>query len=82
MSTLTTKDGTAIYYKDWGEGPAVTFSHGWPLNAEMWDGQMLFLVQKGFRTIGLNADLLAFLQGSPDTSRRGDRVMAAASSAG
>ncbi len=51
MSTITTKDGTEIYYKDWGEGPAVTFSHGWPLNADMWDGQMLFLVQNGFRTI-------------------------------
>jgi non-heme chloroperoxidase len=51
MSTITTKDGTQIYYKDWGEGPAVTFSHGWPLNSDMWDGQMLFLVQNGFRTI-------------------------------
>jgi non-heme chloroperoxidase len=51
MSTITTKDGTTIYYKDWGEGPAVAFSHGWPLNADAWDGQMLFLVQNGFRTI-------------------------------
>jgi non-heme chloroperoxidase len=51
MSTITTKDGTEIYYKDWGEGPAVTFSHGWPLNSDMWDGQMLFLAQSGFRTI-------------------------------
>jgi non-heme chloroperoxidase len=51
MSTITTKDGTTIYYKDWGEGPVVTFSHGWPLNADMWDGQMQFLVQNGFRTI-------------------------------
>jgi non-heme chloroperoxidase len=51
MSTITTKDGTEIYYKDWGEGPAVTFSHGWPLNSDMWDGQMLFLVQNGFRAI-------------------------------
>jgi non-heme chloroperoxidase len=51
MSTITTKDRTEIYYKDWGEGPAVTFSHGWPLNSDMWDGQMLFLVQNGFRTI-------------------------------
>jgi non-heme chloroperoxidase len=51
MSTITTKDGTQIYYKDWGEGPAVTFSHGWPLNADAWDSQMLFLAQNGFRTI-------------------------------
>jgi non-heme chloroperoxidase len=51
MSTITTKDGTRIYYKDWGKGPAVVFSHGWPLNADAWDGQMLFLVQNGFRTI-------------------------------
>jgi non-heme chloroperoxidase len=51
MSTITTKDGTTIYYKDWGEGPAVAFSHGWPLDADAWDGQMLFLAQNGFRTI-------------------------------
>src|SRR5256714_14245614 len=51
MSTITVKDGTTIYYKDWGEGPVVTFSHGWPLNADAWDGQMLFLVQHGFRVI-------------------------------
>jgi non-heme chloroperoxidase len=54
MSTITTKDGTEIYYKDWGKGPAVTFSHGWPLNADAWDGQMLFLVQNGFRAIALD----------------------------
>ena len=51
MSTITTKDGTDIYYKDWGTGPAITFSHGWPLNADMWDGQMLFLAQNGFRVV-------------------------------
>jgi non-heme chloroperoxidase len=51
MSTITTKDGTEIYYKDWGEGPVVTFSHGWPLNSDAWDSQMLFLAQNGFRTI-------------------------------
>ncbi len=50
-SYITTKDGTEIYYKDWGDGPVVTFSHGWPLNADAWDGQMLFLMQKGFRVI-------------------------------
>ncbi len=51
MSTITTNDGTEIYYKDWGEGPAVTLSHGWPLSADAWDGQMLFLAQHGFRAI-------------------------------
>lgn len=51
MSFITTKDGTQIYYKDWGEGPVVTFSHGWPLNADAWDGQMLFLAQHGFRVV-------------------------------
>ena len=51
MSTITTKDGRQIYYKDWGAGPVVTFSHGWPLNADAWDGQMLFLAQRGFRVI-------------------------------
>src|SRR5689334_17000950 len=51
MSTITTKDGTTIYYKDWGKGPAVTFSHGWPLNSDAWDGQMLFLAQNGVRVV-------------------------------
>jgi len=51
MSTITTNDGTEIYYKDWGEGPVVTFSHGWPLNADAWDGQMLFLAQHGYRVV-------------------------------
>ena len=51
MSTITVKDGTTIYYKDWGEGPVVTFSHGWPLNSDAWDGQMHFLAQNGFRVV-------------------------------
>jgi non-heme chloroperoxidase len=54
MGTITVKDGTTIYYKDWGTGPVVTFSHGWPLNADAWDGQMLFLAQNGFRVIALD----------------------------
>jgi hypothetical protein len=45
-STITTKDGTDIYYKDWGKGPVVTFSHGWPLNSDAWDGQMFFLAER------------------------------------
>ena len=51
MSTIMVKDGTAIYYKDWGEGPVVTFSHGWPLSSDAWDGQLLFLSQNGFRVV-------------------------------
>ncbi len=51
MPYITAKDGTEIYYKDWGEGPVVTFSHGWPLNSDMWDAQMLFLAQRGFRVV-------------------------------
>src|SRR5688500_18912264 len=50
-STITTKDCTEIYYKDWGKGPVVTFSHGWPLSSDAWDGQMLFLAQNGFRVV-------------------------------
>ncbi|WP_405054315.1 alpha/beta fold hydrolase [Variovorax atrisoli] len=49
--TVTMKDGTRIYFKDWGRGPVVTFSHGWPLNADAWDGQMHFLARNGFRVI-------------------------------
>ncbi|HEY9131225.1 MAG TPA: alpha/beta hydrolase [Dyella sp.] len=49
--TVTMKDGTRIYFKDWGSGPVVTFSHGWPLNADAWDGQMHFLARNGFRVI-------------------------------
>ncbi|MBD9516503.1 alpha/beta fold hydrolase [Pseudomonas sp. PDM22] len=51
MSFVKAKDGTEIFYKDWGSGQPVVFSHGWPLNADAWDAQMLFLVQKGYRVI-------------------------------
>ena len=51
MSTITTKDGTEIYYKDWGEGQPIVFSHGWPLSADDWDSQMLFFQSQGFRVI-------------------------------
>ena len=51
MTTATMKDGAKIYFKDWGIGPVVTFSHGWPLTADAWDAQMLFLGNHGYRVI-------------------------------
>ncbi len=51
-STVTTKDGTVIYYDDWGSGPPVFFSHGWPLSVDAWEDQMFFLASNGFRCIG------------------------------
>ncbi|EXU77234.1 alpha/beta fold hydrolase [Erwinia mallotivora] len=51
MSTFTAQDGTQIYFKDWGKGKPVIFSHGWPLDADMWDSQMYFLAERGFRVI-------------------------------
>ncbi|WP_454816398.1 alpha/beta fold hydrolase [Labrys neptuniae] len=51
MSTITTEDGTQIYYRDFGSGQAVVFSHGWPLSADAWDAQMVFLGQHGYRVI-------------------------------
>jgi non-heme chloroperoxidase len=51
MSFVTTKDGTQIYYKDWGTGPAIVFSHGWPLSADDWDAQMMFFLSHGYRVI-------------------------------
>jgi non-heme chloroperoxidase len=51
MPTITTKDGTQIYYKDWGEGQPVVFSHGWPLSADDWDAQMIFFLNHGYRVI-------------------------------
>jgi len=51
MSKITVKDGTEIYYKDWGTGQPIVFHHGWPLSGDDWDGQMLFFLQQGFRVI-------------------------------
>ncbi len=51
MATITTKDGTQIYYKDWGKGQPIVFSHGWPLSGDDWDGQMLYFGRQGYRVI-------------------------------
>jgi non-heme chloroperoxidase len=51
MSSITTKDGASIFYRDWGTGPVVMFSHGWPLNADAWEDQMFVLASQGFRCI-------------------------------
>ncbi len=51
MTTITTKDGTEIYYKDWGRGQPIVFSHGWPLTSDAWEDQMFFLASNGYRVI-------------------------------
>src|SRR5216683_1104397 len=51
MPTITTKDGVEIFYKDWGKGQPIVFSHGWPLSADDWDTQMLFFLRHGYRVI-------------------------------
>ena len=54
MSTIKTQDGTQIYYKDWGIGKPVLFSHGWPLDGDMWDSQLNFLAERGYRVIAFD----------------------------
>jgi non-heme chloroperoxidase len=51
MGFISTKDGTQLYYKDWGSGPAIVFSHGWPLSSDSWESQMLYLAERGFRCV-------------------------------
>src|SRR6204780_642196 len=51
MNRITTKDGTSIFYKDWGTGPTIVFSHGWPLSAAAWDAQRFFFGQNGYRVV-------------------------------
>jgi len=54
MSTVTTRDGVEIFYKDWGHGQPIVFHHGWPLSCDDWDTQMLFFLQNGYRVIGID----------------------------
>ena len=54
MSTITTRDGTTIFYKDWGRGQPIVFHHGWPLSADDWDAQLLFFLQRGYRVIAVS----------------------------
>ena len=51
MTTITVKDGSTIFYKDWGAGQPIVFSHGWPLTADDWDNQMMFFGERGYRVI-------------------------------
>jgi len=59
MGTITTSDGTEIYFKDWGAGQPIVFSHGWPLSADDWDAQMLFFAQHGYRVIATTGAVTA-----------------------
>jgi hypothetical protein len=61
MSTITVKDGTKIYYKDWGTGQPIVFSHGWPLSADDWDAQLMFFLNRGYRVIAEVTDARANL---------------------
>jgi non-heme chloroperoxidase len=54
MSTVTTKDGVQIFYKDWGQGQPIVFHHGWPLSSDDWDAQMLFFLNHGYRVVGID----------------------------
>jgi non-heme chloroperoxidase len=54
MSTVTTKDGVEIFYKDWGYGQPIVFHHGWPLSSDDWDAQMLFFLRQGYRVVGID----------------------------
>ena len=67
MGTITTKDGTEIFYKDWGSGQPVVFSHGWPLSADAWDDQMFLVASSGYRASPMTAAATAG-RASPGTA--------------
>ena len=66
MGTITTADGTEIFYKDWGSGQPIVFSHGWPLSADDWDTQMMFFLLRGYRVVARTGAVTA---GRPDQRR-------------
>ena len=59
MPTITTADGTEIFYKDWGQGQPIVFSHGWPLSADDWDTQMMFFLLHGYRVVAATGAVTA-----------------------
>ena len=59
MPMVKTKDGIEIFYKDWGKGQPIVFSHGWPLSSDDWDAQMLFFLMHGYRVIAHTAEAMA-----------------------
>ena len=69
MPTITTKDGVEIFYKDWGKGQPIVFSHGWPLSADDWDAQMLFFLKHGYRVIDTPRATASPASAIPDSSR-------------
>jgi hypothetical protein len=69
MGTITTKDGIEIFYKDWGKGQPIVFSHGWPLSADDWDAQMLFFLKHCYRVIDTPRATASPASAIPDSSR-------------
>jgi hypothetical protein len=69
MPVITTKDGVEIFYKDWGKGQPIVFSHGWPLSADDWDAQMLFFLQHGYRVIAHDDQIVPYVASGPMSAK-------------